>query len=95
VPLRPNDSDANMALNRRVEFLLATQETAIARWIEDQSLRLCEGEGCPSNQSVGRKFIAVPTTLPTPPVEERKLPIQRPIEFKLKPPIFEVPAPRL
>jgi outer membrane protein OmpA-like peptidoglycan-associated protein len=91
VPLRPNDSDENMAINRRVEFLLATQEKAIAIWIQDKSLHLCEGEGCQLTPRVERTYIAVPATRP----ENRQLPEQRPIELELKPPIIEVPAPKL
>jgi hypothetical protein len=95
VPLRPNDSDANMAVNRRVEFLLATQEKAIATWIQDKSVHLCEGEGCQSPQSVGHTFTAVQAKLPSQPVEDHKLPDQRTIEMILRAPIIEVPAPKL
>jgi outer membrane protein OmpA-like peptidoglycan-associated protein len=41
VPLRPNSNPQNMALNRRVEFLVATQPSIIAAWI-NSSKTLCE-----------------------------------------------------
>lgn len=41
VPLYPNTSDANMAFNRRVEFLLAARPDAIALWLQDQSMVVC------------------------------------------------------
>jgi hypothetical protein len=41
VPLYSNTSDANMAYNRRVEFLLAARPDAIAVWLRDQAVVAC------------------------------------------------------
>jgi hypothetical protein len=41
VPLRPNDSDANMALNRRVEFLFSSRPAALSAWLGTQMTELC------------------------------------------------------
>jgi len=63
VPLRPNDTETNMALNRRVEFLLATQPSIIATWIATQSTSLCEandGTTTCDAQSGFAKFTAQP-----------------------------------
>jgi outer membrane protein OmpA-like peptidoglycan-associated protein len=41
VPLYPNTSDANMAWNRRVEFLIAARPDAIGYWLQDQVVDVC------------------------------------------------------
>ncbi|TKV41567.1 hypothetical protein A0U87_20635 [Sphingobium sp. MP9-4] len=41
VPLYPNDSDVNMAYNRRVEFLISSRPDAIAYWLQDQVVDVC------------------------------------------------------
>lgn len=43
VPIAPNDSDANMARNRRVEFIFAAKPEAVALWLSRQSVSICEG----------------------------------------------------
>src|SRR4051794_17869571 len=92
VPLRPNDSEANMAMNRRVEFLLATQPTALALWVGSMSGKLCEGEGCDVTGSMGRKFTATPTTL-QPSRTDVTTPAARPIEIEMKADIIQVGRP--
>jgi outer membrane protein OmpA-like peptidoglycan-associated protein len=41
VPLRPNNSDANMAANRRVEFVFASKPAAVVAWLGRQMHELC------------------------------------------------------
>lgn len=41
VPLRPNTTDQNMAVNRRVEFILADKSEAVAAWLSHQPKYLC------------------------------------------------------
>jgi outer membrane protein OmpA-like peptidoglycan-associated protein len=104
VPLRPNDSDANMAINRRVEFLLATQPKVVATWIYKWSRTLCEGptQACEEGSGLIRKFIAHEVTLDSmtqkklsPNPEPRDLQVEVPplIEIELKPRIFELGPP--
>lgn len=40
-PLLPNDSDANMAVNRRVEFIIGARTEAVATWLSRQNSTFC------------------------------------------------------
>lgn len=60
VPLLPNSTPQNMAHNRRVEFLLATQPTVIAAWVKNTKT-LCESrDGLCGQDSSRSMFDAVP-----------------------------------
>lgn len=45
VPLVPNTSDADMARNRRVEFIIGRKAEAVARVLADQRALVCAGAG--------------------------------------------------
>ena len=51
IPIRPNNSERNMGLNRRVEFLIASQAEVITAWIRT-SKGLCEDEACGPTSTV-------------------------------------------
>jgi len=65
VPLRPNDSDTNMALNRRVEFILATKPAAVAVWLAKQVETLCADKAVDCKELTAAKgsFTAAPVSL--------------------------------
>lgn len=63
LPLHPNDGPKNWAYNRRVEFLLASQQSVIAAWIKSTTT-LCEGEKDCGGIAVSRGFIAEPLGRP-------------------------------
>lgn len=66
VPLRPNDSPDNMAVNRRVEFIFGARAEAVATWLARQQPALCTERGdsgrCLRRPVVRREFVAVPVT---------------------------------
>ena len=68
VPLRPNTSDENRAVNRRVEFLMAARPEAIAVWLSKQAEIICkfgtpeEIRVCREALNLGAKFEAVPVS---------------------------------
>jgi hypothetical protein len=45
VPLRPNDSSENMAVNRRVEFVIGARAEAVATWLARQQTSPCAERG--------------------------------------------------
>lgn len=66
VPLRPNDSPENMAVNRRVEFIFGARAEAVATWLARQQPDLCtervDSGRCLRAPPVRRQFIAEPVT---------------------------------
>jgi outer membrane protein OmpA-like peptidoglycan-associated protein len=65
VPLRANDSEANMAINRRVEFILAGKFEAVAVWLSKQPEFLCSDktnipELCKNPSATKGTFPAIP-----------------------------------
>jgi outer membrane protein OmpA-like peptidoglycan-associated protein len=66
VPLKPNTTDENRAINRRVEFLVAARPEAIAVWLSKQVEIVCksahpeEEKACREALNLGAKFEAVP-----------------------------------
>lgn len=92
VPLYPNTSDANMAWNRRVEFLIASRPDAIAYWLQDQVVDVCRTSDavmrvqCMRDFQKDRKeFVAeraAPVRVSAP---ERKLVVGRDASVKTKP----------
>lgn len=66
VPLRPNTTDENRAINRRVEFLIAARPEAIATWLSRQADLICKTgtaedmKSCKEALNLGPKFEAVP-----------------------------------
>jgi len=87
LPVRSNDTLQNMAINRRVEFLIATQASIITAWIKSNK-GLCEDESC-GPPSVTSTFTAAPITsnatsitldIPTPTPVEIEMEIQ-PVEI--------------
>lgn len=63
VPLVPNTSDANLARNRRVEFIFGRKPDAVARWLAKQEALVCTGAG-PAERAECLRALAV-----LPPVE--------------------------
>ena len=59
IPLKPNTSAQNMAYNRRVEFLIASQPGVIVAWI-GSTKTLCEGDAACGGLSAPMKFTAMP-----------------------------------
>lgn len=65
VPLRPNTTEENRAINRRVEFLIAARPEAIAVWLSRQADLVCktgtpdEVKVCREALNLGAKFEAV------------------------------------
>lgn len=94
VPIKPNDSDQNMALNRRVEFLLASRPTIVAAWIKNPK-GLCEddkGENCGEFRTTTHfEAVAVGTNGQKP--IELDLPPTRPQEIQLEIKPVEVGPP--
>jgi hypothetical protein len=60
VPLRPNTSAQNMAYNRRVEFLIASQPAVITAWVKGTQT-LCERQGVNCGEpTTPKRFEALP-----------------------------------
>jgi OOP family OmpA-OmpF porin len=99
IPLRLNDSESNMALNRRVEFLLATQPSIIATWIAKKSDTLCENrDGCGEKMDT-KRFVVSRATLndvSVPPRSPTQVPTRQidQIEIDLHQKTFDVGPPR-
>jgi OOP family OmpA-OmpF porin len=81
VPLKPNTTDENRAINRRVEFLMAARPEAIAVWLSKQVDIVCKGahpeeaKACRETLSLGAKFEAVPISAAAkeaPPISAKK-----------------------
>lgn len=68
VPLKANDTAENMAINRRVEFIVSDKREAIGYWLTKQGEFLCSAEGealpelCKEAASAGGTFQAVEVT---------------------------------
>lgn len=68
IPLRANISPENMAVNRRVEFILASRLDAVIYWLRNHWKYLCVGdpasqpEFCKDGASLVGEFSAVPVT---------------------------------
>jgi outer membrane protein OmpA-like peptidoglycan-associated protein len=94
VPLRPNTTEENMAYNRRVEFLLATQPTIIAAWIKNNG-PLCE-DGTPDCgvQVSSTSFQAVPVGAAKSKPVTIELAVQTPIEIEVHKSLIEVGPPQ-
>ena len=93
VPLRPNTTEENMAYNRRVEFLLATQSTVIAAWLKSNG-SLCE-DGTPDCgvQVASSSFEAVPVGAAKSKPITLDLPTQKQVEIEIHHPLIEVGPP--
>jgi outer membrane protein OmpA-like peptidoglycan-associated protein len=64
VPLRPNDTEANMAFNRRVEFLMANKPAAVAVWLAKQADTSCKEDPASTDCGSSRgSFTAAPVVL--------------------------------
>ncbi|MEP0324838.1 OmpA family protein [Bauldia litoralis] len=66
VPIAPNDSVENMALNRRVEFLFAARAEVIAVWVAQQALTVCEGYSEATRATCREKIASLPLTVALP-----------------------------
>jgi OmpA-OmpF porin, OOP family len=66
VPLRANNSPENMAVNRRVEFIIGARAEAVATWLARQQPDLCTERGdsgrCLRRPVARREFVAEPVT---------------------------------
>ena len=68
VPLKANDTTENMAINRRVEFIVSDKREAIGYWLTKQGDFLCSAEDeakpelCKEPASAGDTFQAVEVT---------------------------------
>ena len=94
VPIRPNNSIGNMALNRRVQFLLASQPEVVAAWIKDPK-GICE-EGIAENCGVLREsntFVAIQMSQSGPKQINLDLPPIKPQEIEIIIQPVEVGAP--
>ena len=60
VPRVPNTSDANMARNRRVEFLFARKPEAVGSWLSRQRAEVCRGASPAVREDCLRAFVALP-----------------------------------
>jgi outer membrane protein OmpA-like peptidoglycan-associated protein/uncharacterized protein YecT (DUF1311 family) len=81
IPIRPNNSAQNMALNRRVEFLIASQAEVITAWIK--TTKVCEDEVC-GTTSVVSDFKAVPVSdQGTKPINI-EIPTPKPVEIEIQ-----------
>ncbi len=66
VPLLPNDSEANMAVNRRVEFIIGARTEAVATWLSRSTRTFCADRAdscrCLRAPAAAREFEAVALT---------------------------------
>jgi outer membrane protein OmpA-like peptidoglycan-associated protein/uncharacterized protein YecT (DUF1311 family) len=81
IPIRPNNSVQNMALNRRVEFLIASQAEVITTWIKNT--KVCEDEAC-GTTSVVSSFQAAPISDQGAKPINIELPAPKPVEIELE-----------
>jgi hypothetical protein len=91
IPIKPNSSEQNMAYNRRVEFLLASQETVITAWIKGKGRGLCEDEAC-GTTSVITNFDATPISDGIRPISI-EIPAPSAVELEMNPSPIDVEAP--
>jgi outer membrane protein OmpA-like peptidoglycan-associated protein/uncharacterized protein YecT (DUF1311 family) len=82
IPIRPNTSEQNMALNRRVEFLIASQAEIITTWIKNTK-GLCESETC-GITSVVSNFQATPVGDPNGRAISIEIPNPKPVEIEMQ-----------
>lgn len=102
VPLRPNDSEANMALNRRVEFILSSKLDAAVFFLKDQGNLNCSEQTSADTlrcqEPPGKKkFIAVPVVAKRtgPSVTNDRIIQKLPkLDLTLNPPTKRVGAPK-
>ena len=107
IPLRPNDTPEDMAVNRRVEFVIASRRDAAAYWLSKQGNFLCaEGNGpmpefckpaVTPPQSFRAEEIYVPDGQRTSQPEVLNIPLTEPEISNLSvdpPPIFETGRPQ-
>lgn len=90
VPLKPNDSPEDMAINRRVEFIIGARTEPVAGWLADQTPHFCSGQFGASAQNCKiplkrRAFEAVAVSTrtgldlpPSPPAARRRLAAEAP-----------------
>lgn len=91
IPIRPNTSDNNMALNRRVEFLIASRADIITTWIKTTK-GLCEDETC-GTTSIVANFQAAPIgNVGAKPIDI-EIPSPKPVEIEMQFHPNEVGAP--
>ena len=82
IPIRPNTSDKNMALNRRVEFLIASRADIITTWIKNTK-GLCEDESC-GTTSVVSNFQAAPIGINGAKPIAIEIPSPKPVEIEMQ-----------
>ena len=82
IPIRPNTSEKNMALNRRVEFLIASRADIITTWIKNTK-GLCEDEFC-GTTSVVSKFDAAPIGINGAKPIAIEIPSPKPVEIEMQ-----------
>jgi outer membrane protein OmpA-like peptidoglycan-associated protein/uncharacterized protein YecT (DUF1311 family) len=81
IPIRPNNSAENMALNRRVEFLIASQPDVITAWIKNT--KVCEDEAC-GTPSVESAFQAAPISDHGAKPISIEIPSPKPVEIEVQ-----------
>lgn len=91
VPIKPNSSEQNMAFNRRVEFLLASQAIVLTTWIK-RTKGLCEDETCGTTSMI-TNFSAAPITDNGASPISIQIPTPTAVEVELNPRPVEVEAP--
>jgi outer membrane protein OmpA-like peptidoglycan-associated protein len=72
VPIAPNDTAANMARNRRVEFIFAARAEAIAIWLSQQSVTICDGLDPGFRDQCKKSVTSLPPVRAEPVLDERK-----------------------
>ena len=82
IPIRPNTSDINMALNRRVEFLIASEANIITTWIKNTK-GLCEDETC-GTTSIASNFQATPIDSSGARPINIEIPTPKPVEIQMQ-----------
>jgi outer membrane protein OmpA-like peptidoglycan-associated protein len=104
VPLRPNDSPDDMALNRRVEFILSSKLDAAVFFLKEQGSFNCSDQTAAvtslcTGPSVPERFVAVPviprTTVrqSSPAGKTVKIPEPEPISIQIDPPTKSLGPP--
>lgn len=73
VPIAPNDSAVNMGRNRRVEFIFAAKAEAVALWLSQQSVNICEGLPAAYHFDCQRRVTELPPVRAEPVVDARRI----------------------
>ncbi len=73
VPIAPNDSPANMSRNRRVEFIFAAKAEAVALWLSQQSVNICDGLPPPFRLDCQRRVTELPPVRAEPVVNAHRI----------------------